>query len=250
MKKTLLQAANKAGSILLDNFGKIKSIYTKKGNSYYTNVDLAAEKAIISTIREKYPDHSILSEEKGSLRTRSEYEWIIDPLDGTHNYINRLPLFGTSIALAHQGEVIMSAIYLPIFKEMYVAEKGKGSYCNGKRIHVSETKDAKKAFLVTDLTLRYHPEWRLQILKMLRNEVYDLRALGCAVISHAYVSRGSADGMFTTQMFPWDIAGGGLLIEEAGGKVTDFQGRRWKPVKGAFISSNKKIHSQLLRILE
>ena len=249
MKSILIKAAKESGKLLMRHYGKIKYIKEKDNESYFTNVDLESEKLIISLIRKNFPGHNIISEESGNLNKKSEYTWYIDPLDGTHNYINNFPLFGVSIALEHKGEMKLGAISLPYFNELYFAEKGKGAFLNGKRIRVSSQKNIKRAFVVTDLALRYYPEGKIKMIKKLKGKVYDLRVLGCAVYDYAMVARGSADAYITRYTNAWDMAAGALIVEEAGGKVTDFDGRRWNTNMSRFVSSNSKIHGQLLKIL-
>ncbi len=250
MKQTLISASKKAASHLMKNYGKIRMVRTKDQDSYFTNVDLESEKMIISEIQKKYPDHSIISEECGSVGKKSDYIWYIDPIDGTHNYINNFPLFGVSIGVSYKKQPLFGAIHLPYFNEFYFAEKGKGAFCNGKRLSVSVKRDAKKAFIVTDLTLRYNAKKKLRTLRKLQDNVYDMRALGCAVVAYTMVARGAADALFSTQMFPWDVAAGALIVEEAGGRVTNFAGRGWEPRKNTFLATNRKIHGQMLDILK
>ena len=249
MKSLMLKAAKDAGKVLMKHYGKVKYVTEKDNKSYFTNVDLESEKLIISAIRKKFPGHNIISEESENLDKKSEYTWYIDPLDGTHNYIHNFPLFGVSIALAHKGQMILGAINLPYFNELYFAEKGRGAFLNGKRIRVSSQKNIKRAFVVTDLALRYRPEEKMRMINKLKGNVYDLRHLGCAVYDYAMVARGSADAYITNYTNPWDAAAGALIVEEAGGKVTDFNGRRWSADMSRFVSSNGKMHGQLLKIL-
>lgn len=154
MKSTVIKAAKEAGKVLMKNYGKIKNIKTKEKNSYVTNIDLESEKTIFSIIRKKFPEHNIISEESGSLNKKSEYTWYIDPLDGTHNYINNIPIFGVSIALAQNKIVKYGAICLPYFNEFYIAEKGKGAFLNGKRIKVSNKKKFEKIFCTVRHSLK------------------------------------------------------------------------------------------------
>src|SRR3989338_5624172 len=158
MKNIAVRAAKAAGKVLLDNFGKIKT-KTHKGHElgFVTNVDIAAEKKIFSVIRKKYPKHNILSEEEGFIDNNSGYKWVIDPLDGTHNYIHSLPIFGTSIALEHKGDVKLGVIYLPMLNQLFVAEKGNGAFLNGKRIKVSDTDELKHSMLLFEGSL--HMQW-------------------------------------------------------------------------------------------
>ncbi|MBI2208935.1 inositol monophosphatase [Candidatus Woesearchaeota archaeon] len=249
MKSLIIKAAKDAGKLLMRNYGKVKYVREKDQESYFTNVDVESEKLIISAIRKNFPGHNIISEESGNANKASEYTWYIDPLDGTHNYIKKFPLFGTSIALEHKGQVKFGAINLPYFNELYFAEKGRGAFLNGKRIRVSSQKNIKKSFVVTDLALRHYPEDKIRIIKKLKGKVYDLRVLGCAVYDYAMIARGSADAYITRYTNAWDMAAGGLIVEEAGGRVTDFDGKRWNTNMSRFVSSNGKIHGQLLKVL-
>lgn len=249
MKSTVIKTAKDAGKLLMKHYGKIKYIKEKDKKSYFTNVDLASEKIIISAIRKKFPDHNIISEESPPIDNKSEYTWYIDPLDGTHNYIRMLPLFGVSIALAYKGKVKLGCINLPLFNEIYIAEKGKGAFLNGKRIKVSNKKDLKKSFILTEVAFRYVPD-NQTIVDKLKGKVYDIRALGSAVFDYIMVAKGSADAYITPHTNSWDVAAGALIVEEASGKVTDFEDNEWNLKQHKFISSNKKIHSQLLKILK
>ncbi|HJN57383.1 MAG: inositol monophosphatase [Candidatus Woesearchaeota archaeon] len=249
MKSTAIKAAREAGKVLMKNYGKIKFIKTKERNSFFTNVDLESEKKVFSIIRKKFPDHNIVSEESGSFDKKSEYTWYIDPLDGTHNYINNFPLFGVSVALAKNNIVKHGAIFLPYFNELYTAEKSKGAFLNGKRIKVSDKKNLEKSFVLTELALRRETE-KLRILSKIKDIVFDARVFGCAVFSHAYIAKGSADIYITTKTNSWDIAAGFLLIEEANGKVTDFNNNPWKPKDGSYVASNKHLHNKILNALK
>jgi len=197
MKGIIIKAAKEAGKILMKHYGKIKYVKTKQQESYFTNVDLESEKFIISLIRKKFPKHNIVSEESGELNNKSDYTWYIDPVDGTHNYIKNFPLFGVSIALAHKGKVRLGVINLPFFNEIYFAEKNKGSFLNGKRLNVSDKIDLKKAFVLGDLSLRIKANININMLKKLKGNIYDFRALGCAVVAYTMVAKGNADAYIT-----------------------------------------------------
>ena len=250
MKNLAIQVAKQSGKSLMKNYGKVKFVKVKDKLSYVTNADLESEKIILSAIRKKYPNHDIISEESGKLNKKSDYRWYIDPLDGTHNYINKIPLFGVSIGLEFKNKMILGVIYLPYFNELYVAEKGKGSFMNGKKIKVSDKKNLKKSFIVTDLVLHYIPGKKIKMLDKLKGFVHDMRVLGSAVYGYAAVAKGSADAYLAPCTNPWDVAAGALIVEEALGKVTDFSGNKWKPEMNNFISSNKKIHRELLKLLK
>lgn len=250
MKPLIIKAAKDAGRLLMKHYGRIKYVKEKHQKSYFTNVDIESEKLIIKAITKKFPEHNIVSEETGSIDNGSEYTWYIDPVDGTHNYIHTLPMFGVSIALAHKGKVILGIINLPYFNETYFAERGKGAFLNGKRIRVSSQKDAKRAFVVTDLALRYHPDEKIKALRSLKGKVYDIRVLGCAVYAHTLVAKGAVDAYFTLHTHSWDVAAGALIVEEAGGKVTGIGGSPWNVEQSQFMMSNGKVHGQLLGLLK
>tara|TARA_Y100000310_G_scaffold345404_1_gene464570 strand:+ start:5 stop:760 length:756 start_codon:yes stop_codon:yes gene_type:complete len=249
MKSLMLKAAKAAGKIQMKHYGKIKFIKTKEKKSYFTNVDLECEKIIINAIREKFPKHNIVSEESKNIDNKSDYTWYIDPLDGTHNYIHNLPLFGVSIALAHNGEVKLGVINLPYFNELYTAEKGKGSFLNKKRIKVSNTNKLNKAFVIVDMAIRNAGSKNIKITKKLNNKIYDFRSLGSAVYNYVLVAKGDADAYIASSTNAWDVAAGALIVEEAGGKVTSHNGEKWFPENKKFLTGNGKINKGLLRLL-
>jgi len=249
MKTFIINIAKQAGNLLMQHFGKIKYVKEKEGKSYFTNVDLASEKLIISAIKEKFPEHNIISEESRPINNNSDYTWYIDPLDGTHNYINNFPLFGVSIGLTHKNKIVLGVINLPYFNELYFAEKGV-AYVNGRKLMVSEKKDIRKSFVLTELQLRNNMESRLRIFKKLNGNVYDLRAIGSAVYAYAMVARGNADVFLGPRTNPWDTVAGALLVKNAGGKVTNLAGATWNVNHSDYIASNNKFHDELVEILK
>lgn len=250
IKNLAIKSAKGSGKILMKNYGKVKYVKTKKNQSYFSNVDLESEKYIISNTRKKFPDHDIVSEESGRLNKKSDYRWYIDPLDGTHNYINKIPLFGVSIALEYKGEIIFGVINLPFYKEIYFAEKGKGSFLNNKRIKVSNISKLSKSFILADLAIRYKIKDQSRMLKKFKRKIYDFRSFGCAVSGYTMVANGNVESYITHLTNSWDVSAGALIVEEAGGKVTNHKGEDWKPNHGKFIASNNKIHNQLLKLLK
>jgi|TARA_B100002003_G_C14055841_1_gene508414 myo-inositol-1(or 4)-monophosphatase len=249
LKNFSINLAKQSGKILMKYFGNVKFVKTKEGHSYYTNADLESEKLILSAIKKKYPSHDIISEESGRLNKKSDYTWFIDPLDGTHNFINGLPMFGVSIALAHKGKSILGVIYLPFYNEMYVAEKGKGCYLDGKKIKVLKKSKLKNSFVLTELILRHLPGKKLKLLNKIKDIVYDIWVLGSAAFAQAMVAKGSADVYSVKGTHSWDIAAGLLMIEEAGGKASMLNGNPWKIKDGAFLAANKTLHPKLLKII-
>ena len=249
MKSLIIEAAKEAGKLVMKHYGKIRFVKTKERKSYFTNVDLESEKLIISLIRKKFPQHNIISEEHGNFGKKSDFTWYIDPVDGTHNYISNFPLFGVSIGLAYENEVIMGAINLPYFNEIYFAEKNKGAFLNGKKIQVSDKKELKKAFVFTDLAIRYIKDNEPMIVERLKNRVYDIRTIGCAVYGYTMVAKGNADAYISPYTNSWDMAAGALIVEEAKGRVTDFKGNKWNVNQHSYVASNKKLHNGLLKII-
>jgi len=247
MKDTAITAATRAADILMERFGNVRQIMSKDEvyKDYVTDVDLQSEEDIITTIRENYPDHSILSEERGDLQKDSQYKWIIDPLDGTHNYSHKLPMFGVSIALEHGGKVVLGVISLPYFQEIYVAQRGKGAYLNGQEIHVSES-ELGEALMIFDTKLRVNRDPMLDSLRKLVKDVFIIRMYGAATWDMCLIAKGQADLSVDFTCKPWDIAAGALIVEEAGGKVTDLKGNAWNPYAQGFIASNGKIHEKVI----
>jgi len=249
MKQLAIKAAKEAGKILMQYYRKGIKGKVKFADNLVSKVDLESERKIIGLIKSKYPEHSILSEEGGGKKGNS-YKWIIDPLDGTHNYLYGIPLFGTSIALEYNGEVMLGVIYLPYYNQLFVAEKGKGAFLNNKRIKVSKTNKLKKAMVLYDGGLQRDKKIKLKALAKLVDSVFRIRILGAACASLTYIANGDADIYMEHSTNPWDIAAGLLIIEEAGGKVTGLDGRKHDLSEKGFVASNGKLHNNIIRIIK
>ena len=247
-RKIGVKAAKEAGRILIDNFKKPIKVKSKEDKSLVTNIDLAAERKIVELIKEKYPQDNILSEENKFKISDSDFRWIIDPLDGTHNYIHQIELFGTSIALEFKNEIILGVIYLPVTKKLYVAEKNKGTYLNGRRINVSQRK-LENSTMVYDSSIRYNKKPALSTLEKIADRVFNIRMLGSSVYHLSYIAEGKIDLDIEFNDKLWDFAAGLLLIEEAGGKATDFAGKKWNSKTKGYIASNGIIHRDVLKII-
>lgn len=241
--------AKKAGFFLYKNFGNVKKIEEKKFKENVTDIDKKSEGIIISAIRKKFPNHDILSEEKGSIGKKSDYLWVIDPLDGTHNYIARIPIYGVSISLCFREKPIAGAIYLPHVKEMYEAGIKKGAYLNKKRIRVSDVESLKDSFILTETGCNIKLEEKIRNLRFIAKEAGRIRVLGSLVFQLSYLASGRIEGVVSETGRPWDYAAGSLLVKEAGGKVTDFKGGESTIRKEYMIATNGKIHNQLLKLL-
>ena len=253
MLKTTLINAVEAGAAQLQHFfnGEFK-ISNKEGiNNLVTEADHAAEKAIIEVIQKQFPDHFILSEETGEMKTSSEYKWIIDPIDGTVNFANGIPICCVSVAVEKDGEMILGAVYNPIMNEFFFAEKGSGAFLNDKKISVGNKTTVIKSNLVTGFPYSYldSPNGPIQVFeKLIRNGV-PVRRLGSAAIDLCWVACGRFDGFYEHNLQAWDSSAGFLLVEEAGGKVTDFAGNRYSPYQPHIVATNGKIHEELLGII-
>lgn len=248
-KKLAIKAAREAGNLLKTYFGRTIQVRAKGERSLVTNIDLKAEEKIVNLIKKDYPEDNILSEETKYQTFDSDFRWIIDPLDGTHNYIRGMENFGTSIALAYRDKVILGVIYLPMSDELYFAEKGKGAFLNQRKINVSR-KDLDHTTMIYDSTIRLNKGPMLKYLDGLVDFVFNIRMFGSTVRSLTYVAEGKADLEIEYNDKPWDFAAGLLLVEEAGGKATDLKGRRWSLNSKGYIASNRRIHSEVLKIIK
>ncbi len=245
-KKLAARACKEIGKILLDNFGKRLKVTSKGDRSLVTDIDKRCEKSITGLIKKHYPEDGILSEESPHFPSRSGFSWIIDPLDGTHNFVRNIEVFGTSVALQFKREVVLGLIYMPWTDELYIAQKGKGAYRNGKRITVSK-RPLKEATLIYDSSLRLNKRQMLKSLGELADRVFNVRMFGSTVRSLAYIAEGKADIEIEFNDKVWDFAAGMLLVEEAGGVATDFNGGRWNTGTRGYIASNAIVHKELLR---
>jgi myo-inositol-1(or 4)-monophosphatase len=246
---TLKKAAKEAGLLMKSEFASDFKIHNKEGiNNLVTEVDHASEKLIMDIIREDFPDHFILSEEVGEIVMDSAYKWIIDPIDGTVNYANGIPICCVSIGVEHNGEMVLGAIYNPFIEEFYFAEKGKGSTLNDKSIHVSNKTEVIKSCLVTGFPYTYldEPNGPLEVFSRLIRKGIPVRRLGSAAVDLAWVAAGRFDGFYEHKLNAWDSAAGFLLVEEAGGRVSDFKGDKYSPYQPHIVATNGLIHDELL----
>ena len=253
LKNTLLEAVKAGGNELSRFFNRQFKISNKEGvNNLVTEADHASEKAIIDVIRAKHPDHFILSEESGEMSTSSTYKWIIDPIDGTVNFAHAIPLCCVSIAVEHEGEMILAAVYNPNMDELFFAEKGKGATLNGKSISVSAKEEVLRACLVTGFPYTYLdlPEnGPLDVFERLIRKGIPVRRLGSAAIDLCWVACGRFDGFYEHKLEAWDSAAGYLIVEEAGGRVTDFEGKKYSPYQHRIVATNGKIHDELVEVI-
>ncbi len=246
--RTAVYAAKKAGKALMKGYSPLGVALLKGKGHEVTQYDLESERIIKGIIRKKYPSHNILAEESGYSEKGSDYTWLVDPLDGTRNYKRGSPFFSVSISVSKGNELVMGLVYVPYMNELYHAVKGKGAYINGKRIRVSANTDLSKSFIVscegTTGIKRY-----AKIYAKIRPKTLDLVKLGSAAIECCWVAAGKADAYIVPKINLWDISAGVLIVEEAGGKVTDFNGRKWQLKPSDTLASNGRIHPELVRLL-
>jgi len=250
LKITLIRATEAGGRVIQEYFNKEIQISNKEGvNNLVTEADHASEKAIIETIRDQFPDHYIISEEVGELKMDSDYRWIIDPIDGTVNFANGIPICCVSIAVEYKGEIIMGAVFNPFINEFFFAEKGQGAWLNNRQIHVSNKTEVLRSCLVTGFPYTYldMPNGPLQIFEKFIRKGIPVRRLGSAAIDLCWVAAGRFDGFYEMNLQAWDSAAGYLIVEEAGGRVTDFKGNKFSPYQTFVLATNGKIHDEMLQ---
>ncbi|MGC9048835.1 MAG: inositol monophosphatase family protein [Patescibacteria group bacterium] len=252
-KKVALHAVKLAGQFLFREFQKKNFHFDHKGKiEIVTSADKKAEKIVLNLIQKNFSDHQILTEESGKINwhSKSPFLWLIDPLDGTTNFSFRHPLFCLSVALAYQQEIILGVIYAPITNELYFVEKGKGVFLNGRKIKVSKRSQLNKAFLTSGYSAREKD--RYLILKLYPNLISKSehhRDLGSCALELAYLAAGRLDGAVILGPRPFDAAAGVLIVQEAGGRVTNFEGKDWMIQDKYLVASNGLIHQGLLKII-
>jgi len=251
IRRVMEQIARTAGEFLLSHFRQEPDLVVQRNSAKEaaTSYDKLADDLIIHGIKEHYPDHSLLTEESGFLHGDPEWLWIVDSLDGTGNYANWNPLFCVCIALKHQQEIVLGAIYAPAIDEFYIAQIGEGAYLNGMRIQVSDIAllhDSYIFYCEGGERDRRRTGW---FLTKVYPEVVDIRKLGSAGLESAWVAAGRGEAYFTTSIEPWDVAPGVLLVAEAGGMISDFTGGAWNMKKNDLLFSNSRVHSPLIELL-
>lgn len=249
LKSTLIRATEAGAKVMQDFFHRDFKISNKEGiNNLVTEADHASEQAIFEVIKKDFPDHFILSEEAGEIITDSKFKWIIDPIDGTVNYANGIPICCVSIGLEENGVMIMGAVYNPFINEFYFAQRNYGASLNDKKIQVSTESAVGKSCLVTGFPYTYldNPNGPLEVFARLIRKGVPVRRLGSAAMDLCWVAAGRFDGFYEHKLQAWDSAAGYLMVEEAGGKVTDFQGSPYSPYQPQIVATNGVLHSELL----
>tara|TARA_X000001036_G_scaffold232273_1_gene217003 strand:+ start:3410 stop:4222 length:813 start_codon:yes stop_codon:yes gene_type:complete len=247
-----LDLAKEAGRVQLKHFGNISSLTKKSSNiDLVTNADIESEQIIVSKIKKKYPNHSIVTEESDSSSGTSEYTWIVDPLDGTTNFTHNLPIFAVSIALKKSDEIICGVVYNPAADKCFYAEKHKGAFLNGETICPQKSESLSDSLLATGFPYLHDEKYDLSfiIFKDFYDRTRGLRRLGAAALDLCFVAMGRFDGFYEYNLNSWDISAGSLIAHEAGCIVSDWDGSNL-PLDGSrILCSNKRIHSKMVDIL-
>ena len=251
----MVKACRKASKVIIRDFGEIENLQVslKGPGDFVTNCDKKVEKILIEELQKARPNYSILSEEIGKISNDESFKWIIDPIDGTANFLHGIPHFAISIGLEQDGEIICGIIYDPIKDEMFTAEKGNGSYLNNQRIRVSSRSKLKDCIVFTggpkkkskdyDLSLKEYNNFSSKVL-------IPIRKLGSASLDMAYVAAGRCDGFWQRNLNYWDIAAGIILVRESGGFITDFDGENKYLENQTILVTNSKINNEMIEILK
>lgn len=250
-KKISIECVKEAGKLLMDNMDKVKKVSFKAKSDIVTDIDIQSEKIIVDKIKANFPEHSILSEESGFDDQHSEYMWIMDPIDGTMNYYHSSAPFCVALCLTHKQKLILSAIYNPVKNELYFAGAGQGATLNDKRIVVNENFELKNSVVMTHISSKKDARARtILALNNIFKKVLHMRMFGSGLVAMSYVASGKFDVYFNVKTYPWDILPGALLIQEAGGVVTDIEGSRITTESMSVLATNGKVHDQMLQLLE
>ena len=255
LKEVLLEAIKESGAIIQQYFQGQFTVESKEGinvNNLVTEVDNLSEDKIISIIKKYCPTHSIISEESGEEKQDSEYQWIIDPIDGTVNFAHGIPICCVSIGLKKGDDLIYGCVYNPMMNELFFAEKGKGATLNGNPISVSKKSDFTKACLVTGFPYKW-PDTREHPIKVFERFVMEglpVRRLGSAAIDLCWVACGRFDGFWEYNLSSWDVAAGYLIVEEAGGRITNFDGDKYSVFDKQTLATNGLIHEEMLGLIK
>ena len=251
MEELIESLARKAGDTLMKHFRQDWALLKERSTAKEaaTKYDKEVDRLIVEEIKRRYPQHSLLTEEGGFLQGDPDWLWIVDSLDGTGDFANFNPFFAVCLALMHQNELLLGVIYAPAIDEFYFAEKGQGAYLNGVKIRVSDVSDLSQSYIFYCEGGERNRGRTGKLLHKVYPLVTDIRKLGSAGLETAWVAAGKGEAYFTTRIEPWDVAPGVLLVQEAGGRVSDFQGHSWQPQTNDLLFSNKKLHEKILSLI-
>lgn len=250
----LNQCMQAAAKVVRAKFGKVGFKLKGRAN-LVTEADVKVQQTVLNVIKKNFPQHDFLAEEDGLKNTHSDYLWVIDPIDGTTNFAHSFPHFGVSIALFYKNEPILGGVYDVMNNELFIARKGKGATLNGKKIRVSNVKKLADSLLVTGFPYN-RAERMTELLPTFETFLlnsHDVRRLGAASLDFCWVAAGRLDGYWEDNLNPWDVAAGALILAEAGGKVTDFSGRKWRTPADygrQTLAGNPSVHRQMLALLK
>ena len=254
MLNIAVEAAREAGKFLKYSVGRVKNVEMKKGEerNLVSEIDRGAEQRIITIIKRHFPSHAVLAEESGASDAASEYKWIIDPLDGTTNFLHGVPIFCVTIGIEKKGELIAGVVYDPNLDELFTAEKGGGTFCNGRRLKVSQSSELINSLLVTGFPYDIDGNKNAMVNHFVNFLIagQGIRRLGSAALDLSYVAAGRFDGFWEVSLSPWDMAAGVLFVSEAGGRVTDFTGLPINIYQKQILATNGLIHDAMLSILQ
>jgi len=250
-KQVAIEAVKDAGKTLIDNLNKVKTCSFKAKSDIVTEIDIKAEKLIISKIKKNFPDHSIHSEEEGLIDNKSSFLWVIDPVDGTMNYYHAASPFRVAVCLVENNIPLISAIYNPVRDQLYFAERGKGATLNNRKIKVNNNFELKNSVVMTHISSKKDARVRTIIaLDSIFNKTLHMRMFGSGLAAMTYVASGKFDVFFNISTHPWDILPGALIVEEAGGVVTDIQGKKINADSKSVLATNGKVHADMLKLLQ
>ena len=251
MLEYAVSVARRAGALLIEGLDRPPAIELKSPFEVVTAIDRASEALIVTALVEQFPGHAIVSEEGAGVECQSAYRWIIDPLDGTNNYAHGFPAFCVSIGLVYHDQLHLGVVYDPLRNELFTAQAGQGAWCNGRRLQVAATPTLAAALVSTGFPYDYG-----QVLHNNRDQFdriqsccQGVRRAGSAALDLAYVAAGRLDAHWELRLKPWDSAAGALMIQEAGGKLSDWRGAAWSPWSDDLVASNGHIHAELMELL-
>jgi myo-inositol-1(or 4)-monophosphatase len=246
---TAVEIARQAGTLLAELLTQPLEITYKHPADLVTVADRRSEALIVERLRRDFPDHGIVGEEGGSYRAPSDYCWYVDPLDGTTNYAHGFPIFCVTLALAYRGEVIAGVVYDPTRQELYTAERGAGAFLNDQRLHVSRIEKLSECLVATGFPpFATNHDLNIHFYSRITQLSHGIRRAGSAALDLSYVAAGRFEGFWELKLNPWDKAAGSLLVTEAGGRMSDIQGRPFNVLGDDVFASNGLVHNQMLEV--
>jgi myo-inositol-1(or 4)-monophosphatase len=252
MLDTTIAIARRAGAILRAGVEHERMVESKGHADVVNDIDKASEALIVAALRERFPEHAIVAEEGGGTHSSAAYTWYIDPLDGTLNYLHGLPIYCVSLGLLHEGQPYLGVVYDPTRDELFAAERGRGAYLNGRRIHVSQTASLGAALLTTGFPYERfsRTDNNLREFAHILLKVQDVRRPGSAALDLCYAAAGRSDGHWELGLKPWDVAAAALILSEAGGQLSGWRSEPWVVTDDRLVATNGHIHRQLIAELD